>query len=471
MTTSEDQRPQWTNYSPTTGEPIAHYFYSTSEEIESGLQLLTQEFSRFSKLLIHERTDGILRFARLLEKHKGTLAQLMAQEMGKPLRQGLAEIEKCIFTCEHYSEMGERYLMSQELSSHYGQTWVVKRPLGIILAVMPWNFPFWQVIRCAIPAWLSGNVILLKHAPLVYGCAQWIQEMVKEAFSGGSPLLQLPMRNEQTEAVISDPRVRAVSFTGSTQVGRRLASIAGLYLKKTVLELGGSDPYIVLEDADIELAARLCVKARFINSGQSCVAAKRFFIHQSVYAEFKAKVIAQIKALNIGDPTDERTDIGPLAEARFQQELTHKLSKSLEQGAQLILGGSVMEPSSGTKGYFFEPTLLENVTSEMPVFAEECFGPIMPLMPVSSAEQAVFLANQSPFGLGAAIFTRCLERAWRFATEDLDVGMVAINDLIQSDPRVPFGGVKSSGWGRELGAQGVLEFVNLKTVGVAKNLF
>ncbi len=470
MNLSSEASQQWTIYNPANGEALAQYFYSSKEEIETSLQQLESEYQRFRKSPIFERTEAIHRLGSLLRKNKNNLALLMAQEMGKPIRQGQAEIEKCALTCAYYAEMGEKFVMSQEVSAHYGQTWVVKRPLGIILAVMPWNFPFWQVIRCVVPAWLSGNVVLLKHAPSVQGCARWIQELVQEAF-GSTPLLQLPMTNDQTEQIIGDARIRAISFTGSSRVGRRLASLAGSHLKKIVLELGGSDPYIVLEDADIELAAQMCVKARFINSGQSCVAAKRFLIHQSVYADFKTLAVGLVKNLYLGDPTDEKTDIGPMAEERLRQGVLQQLIESLTLGAQVLLGGASSEVVNGGKGFYIEPTIIENVTPLMPVMAEECFGPIMPLMPISSLEHGVFLANQSPYGLGAALFTRRPELAWPIASEELEAGIVAINDFIQSDPRVPFGGVKDSGWGRELGSQGVLEFVNLKTVGVAKGFF
>lgn len=465
-----DANKQWTTINPTTGEPLAQYFYSSMEEISAGVEQLHQGFLRYRKLPVFDRTEAIHRLGQLLRKNKEALALMMAQEMGKPIRQGRGEIEKCAQTCDYYVENGEKLVMSEEIRAHYGQTWVVKRPLGIILAVMPWNFPFWQVIRCAVPAWLTGNVVLLKHAPSVHGCARWIQEMVREAFPI-CPLLQLPMTNEQTEQVIANIRIRGVSFTGSSRVGRHLASIAGQNLKKCVLELGGSDPYIVLEDADLDLAAQLCVKARFINAGQSCVAAKRFLIHQNIYEPFKGKVIEQVKGLRLGDPADEKTDVGPMAEERLRLGLLAQLTASLEMGGKILCGGLPTETLMGGKGFFVEPTVVDNVAKRMPIVSEECFGPVMPLMQIASLEQAIQLANQSPYGLGAAIFTRRPEIAWQAAAEELEVGMVAINETVQSDPRVPFGGVKDSGWGRELGAQGVLEFVNLKTVGIAKGFF
>jgi succinate-semialdehyde dehydrogenase/glutarate-semialdehyde dehydrogenase len=459
---------EWTNFNPATGEPIATYSFASAEEIERGVAQLDQEFHRFKKLTVHERMAGISRLGALLRKHKSSLAGLMAQEMGKPIRQGLGEIEKCFLTCDFYAEMGDKFMVSQEVVAHYGQTWLVKRPLGVILAIMPWNFPFWQVIRCAVPAWLAGNVVLLKHAPSVQGCARRIQELVHEAFSS-APLLQIPMTNTGTDSVIADARVKAVSFTGSSRVGRHLASLAGLHLKKTVLELGGSDPYIILADADLSLAAELCVKARFLNSGQSCVAAKRFLIHQSVYSEFKSKVIEHIKKLKVGDPTLATTDIGPLAEERLRAAVLSQLALSVEKGAQLVDVGAPTMEALLAKGFFMAPTLVENLSTEMPLFAEETFGPVMPLMPVASYEQAIQLANQSQYGLGAAIFTARPDLAWPAAVEDLDVGMIVFNETIQSDPRVPFGGIKESGWGRELGPQGVMEFINLKTMGFSKD--
>lgn len=456
---------KWTTINPTTGNPIAGYFYSSSEEIETGLTQLENEFHRFRRQTILDRTEGILRLRELLLKHKTTLASLMAQEMGKPIRQGFAEIEKCAATCEYYADMGEKFMMSQEVSAHYPNSWVLKKPLGIILAVMPWNFPFWQIIRCAVPAWLSGNVILLKHAPSVQGCARWIQDIVHEAFKA-TPLLQLPMTNHQTERVLSDPRVKALSFTGSSKVGAHLSSIASLHLKKSVLELGGSDPYIVLDDADVSAAAQMCVRARFINSGQSCVAAKRFLIHQSVYEEFKNKTIENVRKLRMGDPLEEVTDIGPLAEDRLRSVVVNQIEQSLQMGAQMAFGGLPSEALMNGKGFYFEPTIIENVNVEMPIMNDECFGPVMPLMPIASLEHGIMIANQSPYGLGAAIFTKSPELVWPVAADELNVGMVTINDTIQSDPRLPFGGVKNSGWGRELGPNGVLEFVNIKTIGL-----
>ncbi|MEY4616503.1 MAG: hypothetical protein RJB66_1463 [Pseudomonadota bacterium] len=468
MSITENPSRHWTTINPNTGEPLSQYFYSTPEEIDAGISELEKEFFNFRRFPVYDRTEGILRLGHLLRKNKELLAQLMAQEMGKPIKQGRAEIEKCAFTCDYYAEMGERFVASEEVSAHYGHTWVVKKPLGIVLAVMPWNFPFWQVIRFAVPAWLTGNVVLLKHAPSVQGCARRIQDLVREAFSS-SVLTQLPMTNEHVEQVIGDSRVRAVSFTGSTRVGRLLASTAGRYLKKCVLELGGSDPYLILADADIELAAQLCVKSRFINAGQSCVAAKRFIIHQDVYQDFKREVLSQVSKLQMGDPALETTDIGPMAEERLRAGLLQQLDNSVRLGAQVIAGVSSSEPPSNGKGFFVEPTVVDLINPGMPIFNEECFGPVMPLLSVASNEEAIHWANQTTYGLGAAIFSRNAELAWQIAADEIEAGVVAINDTVQSDPRVPFGGIKDSGWGRELGAHGVLEFVNLKTIGVAKN--
>jgi succinate-semialdehyde dehydrogenase/glutarate-semialdehyde dehydrogenase len=465
-----EERQHWSTINPGTGQPLTQYFYATDQEITEGLQLLEQEFRRFRRQSVQERLEGIQRLARKLRENRRALALLMAQEMGKPIRQGLGEIDKCAATCDYYAEMGEQFAMSTELFAHYEQTWLVKRPLGVVLAVMPWNFPFWQVIRCAVPAWVTGNVILLKHAPSVQGCARWIQELVQSAF-GMSTLLQLPMTLDQTEKCLSDSRIRALSFTGSTQVGRRLAALAGQNLKPSVLELGGSDAYLVLDDADLELAAQKCVASRFINSGQSCIAGKRFLIHQTVYEPFRTRVIEKVRALKVGDPTLETTDVGPMAEERLRILLQRQLSQSVEMGAQVFFGGSTLDPLVNGPGFFFTPTLVENVSPLMPVFNEECFGPLMPLLPISSLAEGIALANLSSFGLGAALFTARPERVWEAAAEELEAGTVVINDSVQSDPRVPFGGVKDSGWGRELGQQGVLEFTNFKTVGVAKAFF
>lgn len=460
----------WTNFNPATGEALGQYFFSSDANMSATLMHLEQEYQNFKRLSLAERVEGILKLAKLLEQNKRPLSLLMAQEMGKPLRQGMAELDKCILTCNHFAEVADRLVASEEVTANYGQTWVLKKSLGIILAVMPWNFPFWQVIRCAVPAWVAGNVILLKHAPSVQGCALRLQELIEQAFTA-KPLIQLPMTNQQTEMIIGDSRIRGLSFTGSTRVGRHLASIAGLHLKKCVLELGGSDPYIILEDADLEHAASTCVKARFVNSGQSCVAAKRFFVHNAVYEPFKARVLDLVSKFKLGDPTSEQTDIGPLAEERLRQGLILQLGQSLELGAKVLQGGIPSVDLMGGRGFYFEPTVVDRVTPMMPIMNEETFGPVMPIHAVGSLEEAIRLSNQTPYGLGAAIFTSRHEIAWQVAADELEAGMVAINDSIQSDPRAPFGGVKDSGWGRELGDQGVLEFANLKTIGIARNIF
>lgn len=451
----------WNTYNPTTESVLNTFTTFTDEELESKLNQALTINQSWKEYNLSERVDALLRFAKNLRDKKKIAAELMALEMGKPILQGLSEIDKCIVTCEYYAEHAHAFLGSEEVSAHYKETWVVKRPLGIILAIMPWNFPFWQVIRFAVPALLVGNTVLLKHAPSVQGIAVWLEKLFMESFNI-PVVLQLQLGSEQTEKLIADSRINAVTFTGSTRTGRKVAAMAGAHLKKCVLELGGSDPYIILEDADLERSIDICIKARFINGGQSCIAAKRFFIHQRRYEEFKERVKNKINAIRVGAPLKEATEVGPMAEARFRTQVMQQLASSIEMGAQVLTGGQIIDGP----GFFMQPTLVEVTDMNSALMSEEVFGPVMPIKKVESDEQAIELANQTEYGLGAAIFSKNQERAWRIAVEKLNCGVVAINGMVSSDPRVPFGGVKNSGFGRELGLYGLLEFVNLKTIGI-----
>jgi succinate-semialdehyde dehydrogenase/glutarate-semialdehyde dehydrogenase len=382
----------------------------------------------------------------------------MAAEMGKPLPQGKAEVEKCAIGCDHYARSAAEYLAVEEVATEARRSYVRYDPLGPVLAVMPWNFPLWQVFRFAAPALMAGNVGLLKHASNVTGCALAIEDVFTTAGAPAGAFQVLVVSSARVGEVIDAPQVRAVTLTGSTPAGRDVASRAGRALKKTVLELGGSDPYLVLEDADVESAAETCVTSRLINSGQSCIAAKRFLVVEPVRKRFEDLFVEKMRARKMGDPR-ESPDVGPLARRDLREGLHRQVTASVERGARLRLGG-VVPPGPGA---FYPPTVLTEVGKGMPAFDEETFGPVAAIVPVRDEDEAVRLANDSPFGLGSAVFTADLDRAERVAAR-LEAGNVFVNTLVQSDPRLPFGGVKESGYGRELSRHGIHEFVNAKTV-------
>ena len=397
--------------------------------------------------------------AKLLRDRKSVLAELMADEMGKVLKDGIAEIGKCADCCDYYAENAERFLQKQEIASDAEESYVAYDPLGVVLAIMPWNFPFWQVFRFAAPALMAGNVGVLKHASNVSGCALAIQDIFKDAGFPDHAFSTLLVESSRVEQLIRNPAIAAVTLTGSTPAGRSVAATAGSELKKSVLELGGSDAYIVLEDADLDLAVDTCAKSRLINAGQSCIAAKRFIVVKSLYAEFERRYVEKFSAIRYGDPRDAKSDIGPMARTDLRDEVHQQVRKSVEQGARLLIGGVVPDGP----GAYYPPTVLGGVTPGMTAFDEEIFGPVAAIIEADDERHAVALANQSVFGLGAAVFTRDKARADRLARE-LEAGCVFVNALVKSDPRLPFGGVKQSGYGRELSWFGIQEFVNIKTI-------
>lgn len=413
-------------------------------------------FETLRALPFPDRAAGLRRAALILEEQQDEFAALMAREMGKPVTQGKAEAVKCATACRYYAEHGEAML---EPSLEDGAT-ILHQPLGPVLAIMPWNFPFWQVFRFAAPALMAGNTILLKHASNVPGCARAIGRIVAEAFGRDDFLRAVFVSGKEVEPLIADPRIRAVTFTGSTEAGRAVAAAAGRHLKKSVLELGGSDPYLVLEDADLERAARICAAARMVNAGQSCIAAKLFLVADPVHDEFVVLLRAELERYVAGDPLDESTSLGPMARPDLREELHGQVVDSAAAGARVLLGGAMLELRDLP---YYPATLLDRVRPGMRVFDEETFGPVAAVVRTSGDREAVALANQTPFGLGAAVFTADEERARRIA-DQLVTGTVAINSQVVSDPRFPFGGVKDSGWGRELGVHGIREFVNVKTV-------
>lgn len=408
---------------------------------------------------IKERCALLKNLAKVLRDHGEKSAKLMTLEMGKPIGQSRLEVEKCAWLCDFYAETAPGFLAEESVKTDAKKSYVRFDPLGVVLCIMPWNFPFWQVFRFAAPALAAGNAVILKHASNVPQCALKIEEIFREAGIGDGIFKTLLIDSTTANRLIETDTVDAVSLTGSTQAGARVAEQAGKNLKKCVLELGGSDPFIVLADADVSLACQVALQARTINTGQSCIAAKRFIIEKSVYAEFEKKIIEHFKTLKMGDPLDPNVNIGPLAKKEIRDDLDRQVQDAISKDAKVLAGGK----SVTGKGYFFEPTLLTNITPDMAVYGEETFGPVMSLFAVDNADEAIRLANNSEFGLGASIWTKNIELAEKMAAQ-IESGAVFINGMVKSDPRLPFGGVKKSGFGRELGSYGIKEFVNIKTV-------
>jgi succinate-semialdehyde dehydrogenase/glutarate-semialdehyde dehydrogenase len=444
---------------PATGKTIKTYDEMTPQQAAAAVEEAHAAWKSWRKTPFSERARPMRKAAGILRERKDELARLMALEMGKPLKQGVAEAEKCALGCDYYAEHAEAHLAPEIVKTEASKSYVAFEPLGVVLAVMPWNFPFWQVFRFAAPALMAGNVGVLKHASNVPGCAMAIEDVFVQAGFPKGVFRTLLIGSRQVKAVIDHSLVRAVALTGSTPAGKAVAAQAGAALKKTVLELGGSDPYIVLEDADLDLTVNTCATSRLINSGQSCVNAKRFIVVESLVAAFTEKLVAAMKARRMGDPLAEDTDIGPQARPDLRDELHKQVVDSIGKGARLLLGGEI-PPGIGS---FYPPTVLADVKPGMPAYEEELFGPVASVFAARDEADAVRIANDSIFGLGAAVFTRDVARGERVARE-LEAGCTFVNTLVASDPRLPFGGIKESGYGRELGTYGIKEFVNLKTV-------
>lgn len=445
---------------PGTGQPAKSYPELTPAQIEAALAKASSAFELWQEVPISDRAKPMREAARVLRNRQRDNARLMAEEMGKPITQGCAEIEKCASTCEFYADNAAKFLEEEGISSSASKSFVTFQPLGVILAIMPWNFPFWQVFRAAVPALMAGNAMLLKHASNVFGCAIAIAEVFQAAGFPAGLFSSLIIDSKRAGELIGNEPIRGVTLTGSTEAGKSVAAQAGAALKKCVLELGGSDPYVVLEDADIEQAAETCVASRLINTGQSCIAAKRFIVVESVRSQFEELVIEKMRQRQPGDPFDERTVLGPLARFDLRESLHDQVQRTVAEGAKLRLGGKI--PSG--EGAFYPPTVLTGVTSQMTAFREETFGPVAAIVSVKEESEALDLANDSQFGLGAAIFTRDLKRGEEIARKQLQAGCCFVNDYVRSDPRLPFGGIKQSGFGRELSVFGIREFVNIKTV-------
>jgi len=448
---------------PTDGSIIRSYEETPPQEVEAGIRLAHEAHLDWKGTPFTHRAELMRRAGEILRERAREFGELMTLEMGKPVAGGVAEAEKSAWVCEYYAENAETFLADQEVTTDAGRSFVAFRPIGVVLAVMPWNFPFWQVFRFAAPNLMAGNAGILKHASNVPGCALAIEEVFGEAGFPEGLFKTLLIPGSRVGKVIENPLVRAVTLTGSTPAGKAVAAKAGEVLKKTVLELGGSDPYVILEDADLDTAAAACATARLINSGQSCIAAKRFIVVAAVRDAFEEKFLAAMAATKMGDPMEEDTVVGPQARVDLRDELHDQVVRSVAAGARCILGGEV--PAG--PGAYYPPTVLTDVTPGMPAYEEELFGPVASVIPVADEAEALRVANDTVFGLGAAVFTRDVEKGARIAADELEAGACFVNAFVRSDPRLPFGGVKESGYGRELSSFGILEFVNIKTVWVA----
>jgi succinate-semialdehyde dehydrogenase/glutarate-semialdehyde dehydrogenase len=447
---------------PATGEVVKTFQPLSEAEIEKKLQLSVSAFKAERKTPFAVRAKRMLKAAEILERDKEKFAHLMTLEMGKPYKAAVAEAVKCTTACRYYAENTERFMADEAVETGAKKSFVRYLPIGPVLAVMPWNFPFWQVIRFAAPALMAGNVGLLKHASNVPQCALAIEEIFLEAGFPAGVFQTLLIGSGQVDALLNDSRVVAATLTGSEQAGIQVGIGAAKRIKKVVLELGGSDPFIVMPSADLDAAVKTAVEARILNNGQSCIAAKRFIVAESIAADFEKKFVARMESLKVGDPFDEKTELGPLATADAVTTLDADVQKSVTAGAKLLTGG---HPLKG-KGNFYAPTVLTNIPKGSPAYGEEFFGPVASIFRVKDQDEAIRIANDVRFGLGASAWTNDDQERERFINE-LEAGMVFINKMVASDPRIPFGGVKQSGHGRELGAVGIREFLNAKTVWVA----
>lgn len=451
---------------PATGETLKTFAPLATEEIAAKLDRSQQTFEQYRHTTFEQRAAWLHKAAKILEANKAEYGKIMTLEVGKPIAAAIGEVEKSAWVCRYYADHAAEFLADVEIGTDATRSFVRYQPLGIVLAVMPWNFPFWQVFRFAAPALMAGNVGLLKHASNVPQSALAIESILLEAGFPIGAFQTLLIGANQISQVIEDDRVRAATLTGSEAAGASLASAAGSQIKKTVLELGGSDPFIVLESANLEAAVSTAVTARMINSGQSCIAAKRFIVQESIADEFTAKLVEKYRSLKIGDPIDPNVQIGPLSTPGIRTELDQLVQACIEQGAKALIGGDLSElPEDLKQGYYYPPTILAEIPPGTPAADEEFFGPVALLFRVPDLDSAIALANRSPFGLGSSAWTNIPEEQNRLIN-DIEAGCVFINSMVKSDPRLPFGGIKRSGYGRELGIQGIHEFVNIKTVWV-----
>ncbi len=445
---------------PATGKEIKSYKEMSLEEIESIISKTESSFKGWSNTDFSTRKSCIKNASQVLKEKKDKYATLMTEEMGKPIKQSFSEIEKCAWVCDYFADSAETFLSDVIIDTEASNSFVTFQPLGVVLAIMPWNFPFWQVFRFAAPNLMAGNAGILKHSSNVTGCALAIEEVFREAEFPENLFRTIIVSSKSIGGVIENENISAVTLTGSVPAGKSVAEKAGSVLKKTVLELGGSDPYLILEDADLEQAAAMCVNSRLINAGQSCIAAKRFIIVESVYEEFEKLFVEKMKSKKMGNPLDEKFDLGPQASVKLRDDLHKQVEKSIKKGAKLLLGGKI----PAKKGAYYPPTVLSNVKKGMPAYDEELFGPVAALIKVKDEEEGIKIANDTIFGLGAAVFTKDTMRGEEIAAKKLKAGCCFVNEFVKSDPRLPFGGIKESGYGRELSFFGVREFMNVKTV-------
>lgn len=452
-----------TSTNPSTGKILRHFEPLTSEQLEAKLALAASAWKAYQEVPLEHRALCMRKLASLLDDEADELARLITLEMGKPIRGARAEVQKCATACRYYAEHAAKFLTPEVIPTEASSSYVRFDPLGVVLAVMPWNFPLWQVFRFLAPALMAGNCGLLKHASNVPQCSLTIEALTRRAGFPRGVFQSLLIESSTVAKVIEDPRVAAVTVTGSNPAGSSVASLAGKHIKKSVLELGGSDPFIVMPSADLHVAIDTAVKARTVNNGQSCIAAKRFIVHEGVYSEFEERFAVAMDTLKVGDPLREDTDIGPLATEQGLLEIEAQVKACLHAGARLITGGERM---LGEQGHYFEPTVISGLPRTSAVYQEEIFGPVALLFRVTSLDQAIEFANDTPFGLGASAWTRDPVDQQRFV-RDLQAGAVFLNAMVASDPRLPFGGIKQSGYGRELAAAGMREFLNAKTVFIA----
>lgn len=445
---------------PFDGSLIKTYEQFTKEEVSAKILDTHRAWLGWKKTSFAERAGFLRKIAQVLRNSSAECAMLMAEEMGKPLADGYAEIEKCAACCEYYAKHGETFLKEDLIETEASKSYASFQPLGVILAVMPWNFPYWQLFRFLAPALMAGNCAVLKHSSNVSGCAISIEKIVRESGILGNVLQTLLVGSDRVEGIIENPLISAVTLTGSTNAGRKVAQKAGSMLKKSVLELGGSDPYLILADADLEEAAKVCAESRLINSGQSCIAAKRFIVVKEVADNFTGLFKSELESKVYGDPKDEKVVVGPQARVELRDELHRQVQESIDLGAKCLLGGTIPPGNNA----MYPPTLLTNVKKGMPVYDDETFGPVAAVIIAQDTEDAIRIANDTCFGLGAAIFSADVLRAESIAKIRLEAGSCFINEAVRSDPRLPFGGIKDSGFGRELSSYGIREFTNIKTI-------
>ncbi|MCR4297959.1 MAG: NAD-dependent succinate-semialdehyde dehydrogenase [Gallionella sp.] len=450
-----------TSLNPTTNQVIQTYASWDSHHLEQALEKTRHTQPAWAQTTFPQRAEVLRNVSMQLHAQRDRYATLITQEMGKPLREARAEVEKCTTVCDYYAQHAEEFMRAEPVDSEAGKSYVAHYPLGVVLAIMPWNFPFWQAFRAAAPALMAGNALLLKHAPNVPQCALAIEAIFRDCGLPDNVFTNLMIGIEQVPNVIASPHVHAVTLTGSEAAGRKVATCAGQHLKKCVLELGGSDPFIVLHDADMELAVNMAVASRFMNCGQSCIAAKRLIVVPQIADEFLRELKTRVVALKAGDPLDDATQIGPMARADLRDELHRQITDSIAQGAVAVTGCKPVE----REGFFYQPSILDQVTPKTCAYHEELFGPVATVIRATSEADALRIANETRFGLGSSIWSKDTARAEKLAAH-IQAGCTFINGMVKSDPRLPFGGVKASGYGRELSRLGMLEFVNAKTVWV-----